>query len=399
MPFAGAFALDNLQKYAEMLRQRKLLEEETAFKRMQAQDVMRGQQETRDLSRRAQDLNEAFRRDTLESQAFDREAKREEAIDENAIAGDPISDERFAQMEKFGRGGSARSVTRSIPQVELTGAAPLGQTGSLRTIGSAESRTAREHRGGSKYLSAQTLRAQQDAAAAERTQSAQASAAERAQSAQASAMERAQLQGGIQRDIAEGRNQTAQLIAGMQQAGRAERDAEKRETAEKQRTQSQSLALQAIDRDLDRLTALGQFDKTSGQFQGLRPDVAPLFGLSTGRVTKFIPGTAGAASNAALNQITSDAVVNTILEMKAQSKTGATGFGQLNLKELDIIQSAATKVKDRNIPPETAAAELKDMIQRLRQIRNTTASGGATPAPNQGGGESGGFRVVGSRPK
>ena len=83
MPFAGAFALNNLQKYAEMLRQRKLLEEKTAFERMQAQDVMRRGQEG---------LN--IQRENLAGQREDRQYSRDRntRLDERQLGRDKATD-------------------------------------------------------------------------------------------------------------------------------------------------------------------------------------------------------------------------------------------------------------------------------------------------------------------
>ena len=50
------------------------------------------------------------------------------------------------------------------------------------------------------------------------------------------------------------------------------------------------------------------------------------------------------AANASLRQIVGQQVVDLIREMKGQSQTGATGFGQLNRADLDIILAASTRL-------------------------------------------------------
>ena len=83
MPFAGAFALDNLQKYAEMLRQRKLLAEKTAFERFQAGDVMRRGQEGLNIQRETLAGAQDERRLTRERQGMldQRQRERDAATD------------------------------------------------------------------------------------------------------------------------------------------------------------------------------------------------------------------------------------------------------------------------------------------------------------------------------
>lgn len=51
--------------------------------------------------------------------------------------------------------------------------------------------------------------------------------------------------------------------------------------------------------------------------------------------------TAAKAQDNLLKTVTAGKVVETIMEMKQQSKTGATGFGALNTRELDLLESTA----------------------------------------------------------
>ena len=80
-------------------------------------------------------------------------------------------------------------------------------------------------------------------------------------------------------------------------------------------------------------------------------------------------------ANASLRQITGQQVVDLIREMKGQSQTGATGFGQLNIRELDIILSAATRLTQRISEP-LAKAELQTLREKFSKMLQ--------PSPNEG---------------
>ena len=61
-----------------------------------------------------------------------------------------------------------------------------------------------------------------------------------------------------------------------------------------------------------------------------------------------------------VKKLTADLVINLMAEMKSASQTGATGFGQLNEKELQLLIDGATTLK-RDIPEEEALNLLNDM--------------------------------------
>ena len=78
--------------------------------------------------------------------------------------------------------------------------------------------------------------------------------------------------------------------------------------------------------------------------------------------------------------------VTEIEKLKAQSKTGATGFGSLAVKELETIQNAATALdpSDKNYPQQLQI--IKDSFQRWKDImegrtqRIESRMGGANPS-------------------
>lgn len=82
---------------------------------------------------------------------------------------------------------------------------------------------------------------------------------------------------------------------------------------------------------------------------------------------QYIPGTDALAGDTAINRLKSLLIVDLIGEMKAQSKTGATGFGQLNMKELGVLEGAASKLNAKLDEP-TFLAEVKRIKERLQKI-------------------------------
>jgi hypothetical protein len=81
-----------------------------------------------------------------------------------------------------------------------------------------------------------------------------------------------------------------------------------------------------------------------------------------------------------VNQLLSQKVLNVMNEMKRASKTGATGFGALSEKELQILQSAATALK-KNLDPKDAMMYLNDMEQIEKKFLGMDMSSG--PVDNQ----------------
>lgn len=77
----------------------------------------------------------------------------------------------------------------------------------------------------------------------------------------------------------------------------------------------------------------------------LTPGARGLYGLGPGRLLRFKPGSQEANAKASLDQVVGNLTLNMLSEAKAQSRTGATGFGQLSHRELDVIESAATILK------------------------------------------------------
>lgn len=78
-----------------------------------------------------------------------------------------------------------------------------------------------------------------------------------------------------------------------------------------------------------------------------------------------------------VNKLLSGRVIDVMNKMKQASKTGATGFGQLNKSELALIQNASN-VLSKDLPPDIAEKYLNDLEPIYRKVLGqeiTTTSG------------------------
>ncbi len=80
-----------------------------------------------------------------------------------------------------------------------------------------------------------------------------------------------------------------------------------------------------------------------------------------------IPGSQGKTADIAINNLKSRLVIDLIGQMKAQSRTGATGFGALNVKELGVLENAIGQL-DPNMQEDAFAAELKRIRDKIARV-------------------------------
>jgi len=99
----------------------------------------------------------------------------------------------------------------------------------------------------------------------------------------------------------------------------------------------------------------------------LKPGVSAAVGGSRYTGIQMVKGTDAYNAQAAIDRVRARLVTDLMAELKAQSRTGATGFGQLNLQELKIIQDSAAKL-DPGQSEAVFAAELKKIRDRLELI-------------------------------
>lgn len=159
-------------------------------------------------------------------------------------------------------------------------------------------------------------------------------------------------------------------IAGMANQGRSETTGLRNELLQSQieaahQKASDTAATTKRARDAARQTAGDTVDvlKKLATFgpdgkASLNQAAASLFGAGTGRLTQYYPGSDAANASAALERLKGRSIVDLLAEMKSQSRTGATGFGALNERELSVLENSANQLGSRNISPERAAEEL-----------------------------------------
>lgn len=82
----------------------------------------------------------------------------------------------------------------------------------------------------------------------------------------------------------------------------------------------------------------------------------------------WIPGSQGREGSGKIARLAGRQVLDLINEMKAQSRTGATGFGQMNLKELELLQNSATMLSDNWQDDAVAQQALKEIKDRLKLV-------------------------------
>lgn len=115
----------------------------------------------------------------------------------------------------------------------------------------------------------------------------------------------------------------------------------------------------------DTLSALDELldDKTDT----LKDNTKMAIGASRMLGTQFLPATNARATDAAIKRLKSMLIIDLVGQMKTQSRTGATGFGQLSVKELGVLENAASKL-DPSLDEKTFEDELKRIKQHLKKI-------------------------------
>lgn len=97
----------------------------------------------------------------------------------------------------------------------------------------------------------------------------------------------------------------------------------------------------------------------------------------------FLPTSKGRAGQNVINQIKGQQILNVIGQLKAQSRTGATGFGQMSIKELAVLENAATRL-DTAQDEEDFKVALKEIKDKLEKIMRDPIPGSAASPTNTG---------------
>jgi hypothetical protein len=128
---------------------------------------------------------------------------------------------------------------------------------------------------------------------------------------------------------------------------------------------TQQAVKQKAQETLDALNEI--IDPTTGK---LKPEMEGAIGKSRLYNAPFgmtMYGGQTRASDAAIKRLKNMLTIELLGEMKAQSRTGATGFGQLSVKELQVLESAASKI-DPTLDEGTFTAELNRISEKLKKI-------------------------------
>jgi hypothetical protein len=129
--------------------------------------------------------------------------------------------------------------------------------------------------------------------------------------------------------------------------------------ADKLKQTQRGVIKQKAEDTLDRMTELLDVNDQ------LTPEAARAVGKSS--VGNWIPTTMGYSGSFKIQRLASEQLLGLIGEMKAQSRTGATGFGQMNLKELAVLEKAASML-NTGLDEETFRQQLADIREKLRRV-------------------------------
>lgn len=134
-------------------------------------------------------------------------------------------------------------------------------------------------------------------------------------------------------------------------------DAEQKDKEELEKRQSEEF----IDIAQDTLNTISEVEKNK-KFFGAR-SLIPAF-----------PQTEKVGWDANINKLLSGKILETIADMKRTSKTGATGFGQLNRAELKVLTDASTALK-KTMSKEDAQPyldKMKDSMYKIMERENSS---------------------------
>lgn len=126
---------------------------------------------------------------------------------------------------------------------------------------------------------------------------------------------------------------------------------------------------------------LNALDELIDERGNLRPETRAAIGASRMTGMQYIPGTQAYNAQASIDRLRARMVTDLMAELKAQSRTGATGFGQLNAQELKVMQDSAAKL-DPGQGEKAFQTELQNIRRRLELILKDGPPGqAAQPSP------------------
>lgn len=112
-------------------------------------------------------------------------------------------------------------------------------------------------------------------------------------------------------------------------------------------------------------TTLNALDELLNPDDSLNEQARQAVGKS--KVGNYIPTTDGYAGRKTIERLQSLLVKDLIAEMKNQSRTGATGYGALNMAELELLKAGASKL-DTGLSEEDFKIEVLKIREKLNKI-------------------------------
>ena len=108
----------------------------------------------------------------------------------------------------------------------------------------------------------------------------------------------------------------------------------------------------------------------------------------SGAVFSRMPSSKAFGLRANIDKLTAEAVISKIEQLKSQSKTGATGFGQLSNQEGEYLKNSIANLntlqnkEDFQAQLDTIINYANNAVERNRKLYNAKYSGGGGETPN-----------------
>ena len=319
LDLGGAYGL---QSFEDLLRQR--MQDKIAAQQRQEsirQFNVKAGETTRahDLNMKQHELALAQRGDVLAETARQNDIGQAGRMAENAMPEQPIDVKGAELLGKTGYGGMLRTVPSSTYEgVDQSQVTSTMQPGRLF--------------GGTKWQTGEATRTLQEKLAADKLAAIKTAGEEKATTA---AQRRQDVLGqqNITNEIARGNAATARMLAENTVSGRKEKveEAARRDVSAQQK--EQDVADEGLNTINKMLTHPGA-----------------QWAVGATHITSMVPGTAAHNYEALRKHLESILTVEKIGELKSQSKTGATGFGQLSEREGDILRTAIANLDAAQSP-------------------------------------------------
>lgn len=155
------------------------------------------------------------------------------------------------------------------------------------------------------------------------------------------------------------------FMSSMDQKKAAYIDAKLAETAQKNKEESDRKEQNAEDLKTSASDAIGTIEKVKAGSKYF----GPLGELPSAAAPSSLVGEYGKRADweSNINKLLSGRVIDIMTKMKQASKTGATGFGQLSEKELQVLQNASTAL-NKKLDPKTALGYLNDLEGTYQKV-------------------------------